>query len=233
LLVAVLTMNSLMTSVCICTGLSIFREKFGSWIRPTRECTHPDDRIKQLQRVMTVFQILTVISYSYSRPPNMRVFSRDWTDWGFSIACFSGMSAQLLMEIMLGVSAQMLVMYDTERDIANDIGDAIKHHHDEIKNLRDQLNISQEALLHERFKNTKAVNEPNEDKKHIVELERRILSDRFLIDSLYTRLNTATEKEKEKKEFLKELREKIEDNTDGFGEGDYLTMMELLKKLYE
>lgn len=182
---------------------------------------------------MTVFQILTVISFSYSRPPNMRVFSRDWTGWDLSIACFSGMSAQLLMEIMLAVSAQMLVMYDTERDRANDIGDAIKHHRDEIKNLRDQLNISQDALLRERFKNTKAVSEPNEDKKHIVELERRILSDRFLIDSLYMRLNIVNEKVKEKKEFLKELIEKIEDNTDGFGEGDYLTMMELLKKLYE
>lgn len=182
---------------------------------------------------MTVFQILTVISLSYSRPPNMRFFSRDWTGWDFSIACFSGLSAQLLMEIMLGVSAQMLVMYDIERNRGNDIGDAIKHHREEIKNLRDQLNISQEALLRERFKNTKAVNEPNEDKKHIVELERRILSDRFLIDSLYMRLNVSTEKVKEKKEFLKELREKIEDNSDGFGEGDYLIMMELLKKLYE
>ena len=223
-------MNSIMTSVCICTGLSIFREKYGSWIRPTRESTFADDRIKQVQRVMTVFQILTVLSFSYSRPPNAQLFSRDWTGWSFSIACFSGISAQLLMEIMLAVSAQMLVMYDTERDRGNDVGDALKNLRKELNELQKTIYVTQDALVKERMKATTLKSEKEQ-------CERKINNDKYLINMLYERIETFSErekeKEKEKKEFLTELREKIEDNTDGFNEGDYLTMMELLKKLYE
>ena len=157
-------MNSILPNVAIFGGLSLFRENFGSWIRPTRESTVADDRIKQLQRVMTLFQILAVISASYARPPNANICSRNWTGWSFSIASFSGISAQLLMEIMLAVSAQMLVMYDTERSKANNADQAIYLLRCEYDKLRNEFNISQDALIRERIKKSEIIEKLHTEK---------------------------------------------------------------------
>lgn len=227
-------MNSILPNVAIFGGLSLFRENFGYWIRPTRESTVADDRIKHLQRVMTLFQILAVISASYVRPPNANICSRNWTGWSFSIASFSGISAQLIMEIMLAVSAQMLVMYDTERSRANTAGETIKHHRDEYDKLRNEFNISQDALIRERFKKSEIIEKLQKEKANIVqEYEKKQGYDKYLINMLYERIESLTDREKGRKELLLDLREKIEENTKGFAEGDYIVMMNLLKELYK
>ena len=217
-------MNPLITNVMVISGISLFREKFCPYIRPTRESSSADDRIKKFQRVLTLFQVLTFVSATYTRPPNAKVCSRDWTGWSSTIANFSGLAGQILMEIILGVSAQMLVMYDHQCERGNDVCET-------VKSLREELHFSQDALILEREKNS-SKKTFNEDKQQIKVLERRINSDKYLINSLYARIDIFKGKEKEKKELLSKLREKIEENTLSFAEGDYIIMMDLLKELY-
>jgi len=138
-------MNPLITNVMILCGISFFREKFSPYIRPTRESSSADDRIKKFQRVLTLFQVLIFTSAAYTRPPNAGLCSRDWTGWSSTIANFSGLAGQILMEIILGISAQMLVMYDHHNDRGNDVSEA-------VRSLREELNITYDALLRERYK---------------------------------------------------------------------------------
>ena len=72
------------------------------------------------------------------------------------------------MEIMLAVSAQMLVMYDTHRDRGNDVGDAVKTLRKELNELQKKFYVTQDALVKERMKATTLKSEKEQCERKII-----------------------------------------------------------------
>ena len=76
-------------------------------------------------------------------------------------------------------------------------------------------------------------NEVSKHKEKIQSLENKFRDVKYINNSLYSRLDRISEKESEKKKFLSELFNLIEGNKTTFPEGDYITMCNLFKNLYE
>ena len=76
-------------------------------------------------------------------------------------------------------------------------------------------------------------NEISNHKEKILSLENKFEDVKYINSSLYSRLERISEKDSEKKKFLSELFNLIEGNKTIFPEGDYITMCNLFKNLYE
>ena len=76
-------------------------------------------------------------------------------------------------------------------------------------------------------------NEVSKNKEKIQSLENKFRDMKYINSSLHSRLERISEKDSEKKKFLSELFNLIEENKTTFPEGDYITMCNLFKNFYE
>ena len=213
-------------NLTIIASITFWRERYGRHIRAEETSTTLDSRIRDIQRWLVLFQVLSFLGVSLDSPETDKI-SLGGTSIRFVLRNISAFGAQALMEIILMVAAQFVVNYDKKSSEAVD-KQAVN------KILKESLDACGEELIKERKDNLdKIINLKNEIKEHkernrtfedIIETKNRDIA------RLYDRLNGT---KGQKKEIISKLLEQIENNSKHIPEGDYIIMMDILKKLYE
>lgn len=205
---------------------TVWREKYGLHdpTMPTRDSI--DSRVKYGNRALSLFHIITFLSGA--------LFPLEKENIGFLSFIFSGLflvGSQIILQIILIVLSEYIVQYDKKFNVfaadKYESNTILKESLDAcgadlIRARKDNSNLQNRVLiLKDEIENESARNEILE---HIIDTQNKD------IYRLYNRLDDAKD---EKKELVSNLLEKIESNSKHIPEGDYIIMMDLLKKLHE
>lgn len=208
------------------SGVAFWREKYGLHdpTMPTRDSI--DRRVKYGNRALSLFHMITFLSGA--------LFPLEKENIGCLSFIFSSLflvGSQIILQIILIVLSEYIVHYDKKFTLfaadkyeANTI---LKESLDEcgadlIRARKDNSNLQNRIIiLKDELENESARNEI---------LENIIDTKNEDIYRLYNRLDDVKD---EKKEITKKLLEIIEKNSKHIPEGDYIIMMDLLKKLHE
>ena len=134
--------------------------------------------------------------------------------------------SQILLQFMLMILTEFYVQYDIQ--VSNK-----EKFKEDARTLIKQQGIQYKENSDSYLEIESLKNEISKHKVELQSLENKFRDVKYVNSSLYSRLDRISEKEKEKKEFLSELFNKIEEYKTTFPEGDYITMCNLLKKIYE
>ena len=134
--------------------------------------------------------------------------------------------SQIILQFILMILTEFYVQYDVQ------VSNKEKFKEDA------RILIKQQDILHsENFEYSLQLkilkNEISKNKEKIQSLENKFRDVKYINSSLHSRLERISEKDSEKKKFLSELFNLIEENKTTFPEGDYITMCNLFKNLYE
>lgn len=207
------------------TGVAVWREKYGLHDPTVKTNSSVDIRVKYGNRILTLFHIITFLGGALSP---MGYSYTEFMD--FVVGSLSLLGSQILLQFMLIILSEFIVQYDKKT------GEAVDRH-EANKILKESLDRCGEDLikarkdnsnLQDRIMNLKDEIEEHEARNRI--LENIIETKNRDIDRLYDRLNETKE---QKKEIISNLLESIENNSKHIPEGDYIIMMDLLKKIYE
>tara|TARA_B100002019_G_C21271697_1_gene602735 strand:- start:2341 stop:3006 length:666 start_codon:yes stop_codon:yes gene_type:complete len=208
------------------SGAAVWREKYGLHdpTMPTRDSI--DSRVKYGNRALSLFHMITFLAgalYPLEKE-NIRFLS-------FIFSSLFLVGSQIILQIILIILSEYIVHYDKKFTLfaadkyeANTI---LKESLDEcgadlIQARKDNSNLQNRIIiLKDEIENESARNEILEN---IIDTKNKD------IYRLYNRLDDVKD---EKKEITKKLLEIIESNSKYIPEGDYIIMMDFLKKLYE
>ena len=215
-------------NLTIIAGITFLRERYGLHIRAEETSTTLDSRVRDIQRWLVLFQVLSFLGVSLESSETDKI-SLGETSIRFVLRNISVFGAQALMEIILIVASQFVVKYDEKASEASDRREAntiLKESLDEcgadlIQARKDNSNLQNRIIiLKDEIENE---SERNKILENIIDTKNKD------IYRLYDRLE---EFKCGKKEMISELLEQIENNSKNIPEGDYIIMMDLLKKIY-
>lgn len=216
-------------NLAIMGGIAFYRERYGHHIRDTPTSTTVDNRMINIHRCLATFQVLTFLGVALD-PYIMDNLDKNSLSVKLIIGMVSAFGAQASMELILMIASQFIVQYDKKA------GEAVDRH-EANKILKESLDACGADLIRAREDNSNLQNrililkdeiENHEERNRL--LENIIDTKNKDIYRLYNRLDETKEK---KKKIISELLESIESNSKHIPEGDYIIMMDLLKKIYE
>jgi len=216
-------------NLTIIASITFWRERYGPHIRAEETSTTLDSRIRDIQRWLVLFQVLSFLGVSLDSPETDKI-SLGGTSIRFVLRNISAFGAQALMEIILMVAAKFVVNYDEKSSEASDrleANEILKESLDEcgadlIRARKDNSTLQNRILiLNDEIENH---GERNRLLENIIDTKNKD------IYRLYNRLDDI---KGEKKEMIRKLFESIENNSKHIPEGDYIVIMDLLKGLYE
>ena len=204
---------SIFSGVC-----SIWREKYGLHDPTMPSRASIDSRVKNGNRILSLLHMITFLSgalSSFNEEKNM-----------ITISSLSLIGSQIMLQFILMILSEFYVQYDSQlsnkEKFKEDINKLIKQSDIQHKKNND-LYLEIESLR----------NQLSEKAEKIQKLETQFRDIKHTNILLYARLERISKNEKEKKNILTELFNKIEENKTLVSEGDYITMCNLLKNLYE
>ena len=205
-------------------GASLWRERYGLHdpTMPARDSI--DIRVKYGNRILTIFHMITYFSGSLT-PLNDEI---DFTR--FAIGSFYPLifmiGSQMLLQFMLMILTEFYVQYDVQ------VSNKEKFKEDARTLIKQQgIQYKENSDSYLEIENLK--NEISKHKAKIQSLENQYKDYWCLSNTLYARLDRITEKDNAKKVSLNELFNKFEEYKTLVSEGDYITMCNLFKNLYE
>lgn len=207
--------------LAIFSGIALFRERYFQHLRPSPASTTIDSRVKHDNRIFTLFQILTFLGGSLA--PGDKI---NYNYIHFTIGTLSMLGSQILLEFILMIISECYVQYDLQK-VNKEV---FRNHNKELIKDNDVLRIKngEYSLELESLKN-----EVSKNKEKIQKLENQYKDYWNLSNSLYARLDRISENEKEKKKLLTKLFNKVDENKNIIKEGDYITICDLFKNIYD
>ena len=203
------------------SGVAFWRERYGLHDPTAPPRSNIDSRVKYGNRILSLFHMITFLAGA------LHPLERENTRFICSI--FSSLflvGSQILLQFMLMILTEFYVQYDIQ--VSNK-----EKFKEDSRTLIKQQGIQYKENSDSYLEIESLKNEISKHKVELQSLENKFRDVKYVNSSLYSRLDRISEKEKEKKEFLSELFNKIEEYKTTFPEGDYITMCNLLKKIYE
>ena len=208
------------------SGIAFWREKYGLHdpTVPTRDSI--DSRVKYGNRALSLLHIITFLSGA--------LYPLEKENIGFISFTFSSLflvGSQIILQIILVILSEYIVHYDKKFSLF------VADRYEANTILKESLDACGADLIQARKDNSNLQNRiiilkdeiENESARNKI-LENIIDTKNKDIYRLYNRLDDVKD---EKKEITKTLLEIIESNSKHILEGDYIVMMDLLKKLHE
>ena len=203
------------------SGIAFWRERYGLHDPTAPPRSSIDSRVKYGNRILSLFHMITFLAGA------LHPLERENTR--FICFIFSSLflvGSQILLQFMLMILTEFYVQYDIQ--VSNK-----EKFKEDARTLIKQQGIQYKENSDSYLEIESLKNEISKHKVELQSLENKFRDVKYVNSSLYSRLDRISEKEKEKKEFLSELFNKIEEYKTTFPEGDYITMCNLLKKIYE
>ena len=203
------------------SGVAFWRERYGLHDPTAPPRSNIDSRVKYGNRILSLFHMITFLAGA------LHPLERENTRFICSI--FSSLflvGSQILLQFMLMILTEFYVQYDIQ--VSNK-----EKFKEDARTLIKQQGIQYKENSDSYLEIESLKNEISKHKVELQSLENKFRDVKYVNSSLYSRLDRISEKQKEKKEFLSELFNKIEEYKTTFPEGDYITMCNLLKKIYE
>ena len=203
------------------SGVAFWRERYGLHDPTAPPRSNIDSRVKYGNRILSLFHMITFLAGA------LHPLERENTRFICSI--FSSLflvGSQILLQFMLMILTEFYVQYDIQ--VSNK-----EKFKEDSRTLIKQQGIQYKENSDSYLEIESLKNEISKHKVELQSLENKFRDVKYVNSSLYSRLDRISEKQKEKKEFLSELFNKIEEYKTTFPEGDYITMCNLLKKIYE
>ncbi len=203
------------------SGIAFWRERYGLHDPSKPKSDSIDSRVKQGNRILSLFHMITFLAGA------LHPLERENTRFmRFTFGSLSLVGSQIMLQFILMILSEFYVQHDIQ--VSNK--DKFK---EDVRNLIKK----QDILYSENFEYSLQLkilkNEISNHKEKILSLENKFEDVKYINSSLHSRLERISEKDSEKKEFLTELFNKIEAYKTLVPEGDYITMCNLLKNLYE
>tara|TARA_B100000287_G_scaffold49433_1_gene43805 strand:- start:316 stop:870 length:555 start_codon:yes stop_codon:yes gene_type:complete len=177
-----------------------------------------DSRVKNGNRILSLLHMITFLSgalSSFNEEKNM-----------ITISSLSLIGSQIMLQFILMILSEFYVQYDSQ--LSNK-----EKFKEDIKNLIKQSDIQHKKNNDLYLEIGILRYQLSEKAEKIQKLETQFRDIKHTNILLYARLERISKNEKEKKNILTELFNKIEENKTLVSEGDYITMCNLLKNLYE
>ena len=216
-------------NLAIMGGITFCRERYGQHIRATPTNTIVDNRMINIHRCLATFQALTFLGAALD-PYITGNLDKNSLSVKLIIGMVLAFGAQASMELILMIASQFLIKYDEKANEAlgkNEVNKILKESlnecgNDLVKARKDNSNLQNRILiLNDEIENHE---ERNRLLENIIDTKNR---------DIYRLYNRLDEVKDEKKEITRKLLESIENNSKHIPEGDYIVMMDLLKKIYE
>ena len=206
-------------------GLSLWRERYGLHdpTMPTRDSI--DIRVKHGNRILTLLHMITYFSGSLSPLIEENIDFMRFAIGSFYPLIFM-ICSQMLLQFILILLSSFYVQYDVQ--VSNK-----EKFKEDSKNLIKQQGIQYKENCDSYLEIEHLKNEISKHKAKIQSLENQYKDYWCLSNTLYARLDRISEKDNAKKKFLSELFNMFEENKTLVPEGDYITMCNLFKNLYE
>jgi hypothetical protein len=203
------------------SGITFWRERYGLHDPSKPKSDSIDSRVKYGNRILSLFHMIIFLAGA------LHPLERENTSFMlFTFGSLFLVVSQILLQFMLMILTEFYVQYDIQvsnkEKFKEDARTLIKQQGIQYKGNSDSY-LEIESLKNEILKH----------KEKIQSLENKFRDVKYVNSSLYSRLDRISEKESEKKKFLSELFNLIEGNKTTFPEGDYITMCNLFKNLYE
>ena len=205
-------------------GASLWRERYGLHDPTMPAKDSIDTRVKYGNRILTIFHMITYFSGSLSSLNDEIDFTR------FAIGSFYPLifmiGSQMLLQFILMLLSAFYVQYDIQ--VSNK-----EKFKEDARNLIKQQDIQYKENCDSYLEIENLKNEISKHKAKIHSLESQFRDVKYINSSLYSRLDRITEKDNAKQRSLTELFNKFEEYKTLVPEGDYITMCNLFKNLYE
>ena len=198
----------------------ICREKYGLHDPTAPPRSNIDSRVKYGNRILSLFHMITFLAGA------LHPLERENTWFGCIFSSLFLVGSQIILQFMLMILTEFYVQYDVQ--VSNK-----EKFKEDARTLIKQQGIQYKENSDSYLEIESLKNEISKHKVELQSLENKFRDVKYVNSSLYSRLDRISEKQKEKKEFLSELFNKIEEYKTTFPEGDYITMCNLLKKIYE
>ena len=203
------------------SGIAFWRERYGLHDPTAPPRSSIDSRVKYGNRILSLFHMITFLAGA------LHPFERENTR--FICFIFSSLflvGSQIILQFMLMILTEFYVQYDVQ--VSNK-----EKFKEDARTLIKQQGIQYKENSDSYLEIESLKNEVSKNKEKILSLENKFEDVKYINSSLHSRLERISEKDSEKKKFLSELFNLIEENKTTFPEGDYITMCNIFKNLYE
>ena len=206
-------------------GASLWRERYGLHdpTMPTRDSI--DIRVKHGNRILTLLHMITYFSGSLTPLNDENIDFMRFAIGSFYPLIFM-IGSQMLLQFILMLLSTFYVQYDIQISIKEKFKE-------DARTLIKQQDIQYKENSDSYLEIESLKNEISKHKLELLSLESQIRDVKYINSSLYSRLDRISEKDNAKKKFLTELFNTFEENKTVISEGDYITMCNLFKNLYE
>ena len=203
------------------SGGAFWRERYGLHdpTMPARDSI--DIRVKYGNRILTIFHMITFLAGALHplEKENIRFIY-------FTFSSLFLIGSHIILQFILMMLSEFYVQYDIQ--VSNK-----EKFKEDARNLIKQQDIQYKENSDCYLEIEHLKDEISKHKAKIHSLENQYKDYWCLSNTLYARLDRITEKDNAKKVSLNELFNKIEEYKTLVPEGDYITMCNLFKNLYE
>jgi len=205
-------------------GASLWRERYGLHdpTMPTRDSI--DIRVKYGNRILTLLHMITYFSGSLSALNDEIDIMRFAIGYFYPLIFMIG--SQMILQFILMLLSSFYVQYDIQ--VSNK-----EKFKEDARTLIKQQGIQYKENSDSYLEIEHLKNEISKHKAKIQSLENHLIHTKYINSELLARLMRSSEKYNAKKKFLTELFNTFEENKTLVPEGDYITMCNLFKNLYE
>lgn len=184
---------------------------------PTRDSI--DSRVKYGNRILSLLHMITFLAGA--------LYPREKENIGFIFFTISSLflvGSHIILQFTLMILSEFYVQYDIHLSSKEILKDSL----DECRiNLTKEKEQSILKIKEEYTQNIKAF------EMTLTNLELANHTLKVVNRRLYNRLDHSSDEKNKKKKLVSDLLVKIENNNTNISEGDYIIMMDLLKKIYD
>tara|TARA_B100000900_G_scaffold402904_1_gene409303 strand:+ start:268 stop:918 length:651 start_codon:yes stop_codon:yes gene_type:complete len=203
------------------SGIAFWRERYGLHDPSKPKSDSIDSRVKQGNRILSLFHMITFLAGA------LHPLERENTRFmRLTFGSLSLIGSQIILQFILMILTEFYVQYDVQ--VSNK-----EKFKEDARTLIKQQDIQYKENSDSYLEIEILKNEISNHKEKILSLENKFEDVKYINSSLHSRLERISEKDSEKKKFLSELFNLIEAYKTLVPEGDYITMCNLLKNLYE
>ena len=203
------------------SGVAFWRERYGLHDPSKPKSDSIDSRVKQGNRILSLFHMITFLAGA------LHPLERENTRFmRLTFGSLSLIGSQIILQFILMILTEFYVQYDVQ--VSNK-----EKFKEDARTLIKQQDIQYKENSDSYLEIEILKNEISNHKEKILSLENKFEDVKYINSSLHSRLERISEKDSEKKKFLSELFNLIEAYKTLVPEGDYITMCNLLKNLYE
>ena len=203
------------------SGVAFWRERYGLHDPTMPAKDSIDIRVKYGNRILTIFHMITFLAGALHplEKENTRFIY-------FTFSSLFLIGSHIILQFMLMILSEFYVQYDIQ--VSNK-----EKFKEDARNLIKQQGIQYKENCDSYLEIENLKNEISKHKEKIQSLENHLIHTKYINSELLARLDRISEKDSEKKKFLTELFNTLEEYKTLVPEGNYITMCNIFKKLYE